>query len=126
MFEDAPFAVRSARRVGLHVVGIHNDHDGRDEDFIRSWSDIFTHNYDDVSLEAIHTFDDAGPQGHARGGVGVVRLLLVAGSPEPSSSLLVSRLAVEADQVLAIDRGAEACRVARRCGRMPFAATPTP
>ena len=59
VFEDAPFAVRSARRVGLHVVGIHNDHDGRDEDFIRSWSDIFTHNYDDVSLEAIHTFDDA-------------------------------------------------------------------
>lgn len=59
VFEDAPFAVRSARRVGLHVVGIHNDHDGRDEDFIRSWSDIFTRNYDDVSLEAIHTFDDA-------------------------------------------------------------------
>ena len=41
-----------------------------------------------------------------------MRLLLVAGSPEPSSSSLVSHLAVEADQVLAIDRGAEACRVA--------------
>ena len=41
-----------------------------------------------------------------------MRLLLVAGSPEPSSSSLVSRLAVEADQVLAIDRGAEACRAA--------------
>ena len=41
------------------ILCIHNDHDGRDEDFIRSWSDIFTHNYDDVSLEAIHTFDDA-------------------------------------------------------------------
>lgn len=41
-----------------------------------------------------------------------MRLLLVAGSPEPSSSSLVSRLASEADQVLAIDRGAEACRAA--------------
>ena len=59
VFEDAPFAVRSARRVGLHVVGIFNDHDGRDEEFIRSWADIFTNNYDDVSLDAILAFDDA-------------------------------------------------------------------
>ena len=41
-----------------------------------------------------------------------MRLLLVAGSPEPSSPALVSRLAAETDQVLAIDRGAEACRAA--------------
>ena len=59
VFEDAPFAVRSARRVGLHVVGIYNDHDGRDENFIRSWADIFTNNYDNVSLAAIEAFDDA-------------------------------------------------------------------
>ena len=59
VFEDAPFAVRSARRVGLHVAGIYNDHDGRDEGFIRSWADIFSVNYDSVSLEAIHSFDDA-------------------------------------------------------------------
>lgn len=58
VFEDAPFAVRSARRAGFHVVGIHNDHDGRDPDFIASWSDIFTENYDSVSLEAIEAFDD--------------------------------------------------------------------
>lgn len=59
VFEDAPFAVRSARRVGLHVVGIYNDHDGRDEGFIRAWSDIFTREYEDVSLDAILAFDDA-------------------------------------------------------------------
>ena len=41
-----------------------------------------------------------------------MRLLLVAGSPEPSSTPLVSHLAARADQVLAIDRGAEACRAA--------------
>ena len=59
VFEDAPFAVRAARRTGLHVAGIYNDHDGRDEGFIRSWSDIFTHNYDNLSLAAIRSFDDA-------------------------------------------------------------------
>lgn len=41
-----------------------------------------------------------------------MRVLLVAGSPEPSSPELVSRLAAEADLVCAIDRGAEACRAA--------------
>ena len=41
-----------------------------------------------------------------------MRLLLVAGSPEPSSTDLVARLASDADSVLAIDRGAEACRAA--------------
>lgn len=59
VFEDAPFAVRSARRGGFYVVGIHNDHDGRDPEFISSWADIFTENYDSVSLDAIRAFDDA-------------------------------------------------------------------
>lgn len=59
VFEDAPFAVRSARRAGFHVAGIHNDHDGRDPRFIASWADIFSENYESVSFEAIAAFDDA-------------------------------------------------------------------
>lgn len=59
VFEDAPFAVRSSRSAGFHVAGIHNDHDGRDPEFIRAWSDIYSENYESISLEAIRDFDDA-------------------------------------------------------------------
>lgn len=41
-----------------------------------------------------------------------MRVLLVAGSPEPSSSNLVSQLAASVDRVIAVDRGAEVCRAA--------------
>lgn len=41
-----------------------------------------------------------------------MRVLLVAGSPEPSLPELVAKLAGEAELVMAIDRGAEACRAA--------------
>lgn len=41
-----------------------------------------------------------------------MRLLLVAGSPEPSSPDLVARLASSSDLVMAVDRGADACRAA--------------
>ena len=41
-----------------------------------------------------------------------MRILLVAGSPAPSSPALVSRLAAQNDLVLAVDRGADACRAA--------------
>lgn len=69
VFEDAPFGVRTSRLAGFHVVGISTGHDGRDESFVRAWADIFTHNYDDVSLGAIQAFDDAArrpvPEGPA-------------------------------------------------------------
>lgn len=41
-----------------------------------------------------------------------MRVLLVAGSPEPSTPATVASLAREADVVVAIDRGAEVCRAA--------------
>lgn len=41
-----------------------------------------------------------------------MRVLLVAGSPFPSSPELVSKLAEQVDCVMAIDRGAEVCRTA--------------
>lgn len=59
VFEDAPFGVMSARRAGFHVAAVHNDHDGRDAALIRPWADIFSENYDALTLEAIRGFDDA-------------------------------------------------------------------
>lgn len=41
-----------------------------------------------------------------------MRVLLVAGSPEPSSPALVASLAAEADLVIAVDCGAQICRAA--------------
>lgn len=59
VFEDAPFGVRTSRRAGFHVAAVYNDHDGRDPEFIRSWADIFSHDYEQISLDAIRAFDDA-------------------------------------------------------------------
>lgn len=59
VFEDAPFAVRTSRKAGFHVVGIHNDHDGRDPEFIKAWTDLYSENYESISLDAIAAFDDS-------------------------------------------------------------------
>ena len=59
VFEDAPFGVRTARRAGFHVAAIYNDHDGRDESFVHAWADLFSHEYDTLTLDAIRAFDDA-------------------------------------------------------------------
>lgn len=59
VFEDAPFGIRTARLAGFHVAGIYNGHDGRDEDFVRAWADVFSHDYDDLSVEGLRGFDDA-------------------------------------------------------------------
>ena len=62
VFEDAPFGVRTARRAGFHVCAVHNDHDGRDADFLHAWADVFSEGYAGVSLDALRTFDDARRQ----------------------------------------------------------------
>lgn len=59
-----------------------------------------------------------------------MRVLLVAGSPEPSSIDLVSKLACSVDKVIAVDRGAEVCRSASIvpsafCGDADTVSTPT-
>lgn len=59
VFEDAPFGVMTVRRAGFHVACVHNDHDGRPEDLLRSWADLFSEGYEGLSLEAIRSFDDA-------------------------------------------------------------------
>ncbi|MCI6274261.1 MAG: thiamine diphosphokinase [Coriobacteriaceae bacterium] len=113
VFEDAPFGVRTSKRAGFNVVGLMNDHDGRDERDVRPWCDIYAHGFGELSLALIEDFAGAPMmQGAAAPGARPLRALVVDGSPAPSSPALVARLAAAADYVVAADRGAEACRAA--------------
>ena len=105
VFEDAPFAVRTAHDLGLKTVCLYNDHDGRDQDFCREHCDILAHGYGELSLALLD--DYARQQGDV---TGTLRALVVDGSPDPSSAELVRGLAMESDYVIAADRGARVCR----------------
>lgn len=107
VFEDAPFGVQTAHRAGFAVVGLFNEHDGRREQDIRPFCDIFVHGYPELSLALLHDFERPVPAEGAP-----LRALIVAGSPEPSSPALLTRLADEADYVVAADGGADACHAA--------------
>ena len=101
VFEDAPFGVRSAARAGFPVVALFNDHDGRDRGFLERWATQVATGYGELSLGRLAGL---APR--------TMRALVVAASPEPSSPVLVSRLAREADYVIAADAGAEVLRAA--------------
>ena len=58
------------------------------------------------------TTEGAARAGNADADAGRLHVLLVAGSPEPSSPDLVAGIASACDIVIAVDRGAEACRAA--------------
>lgn len=107
VFEDAPFGVATPRAAGFPVCALYNDHDGRDQDFLREHACILAHGWREVSLALLE--DYAEPPTNVRG---VCRVLVVDGSPAPSSPELVARLAAEARAVIAVDRGAETCRAA--------------
>lgn len=107
VFEDAPFALRSAKNFGLRTVCLYNDHDGRDLDFCTRHSDILAHGYAELSLALLA--DYAAPEGPAHG---TLDALVVDGSPVQSSASLVRRLADESGYVIAVDRGLGACRAA--------------
>ncbi len=96
VFEDAPFGVRSAARAGFPVMALFNDHDGRDEAFLRTWATIVTRGYEDV-----HPAQLSNLVPH------VMKALVINGSPEPSSTELVTCLAKETDWVVAADRGSQ-------------------
>lgn len=107
VFEDAPFGVRTARRAGFPVVGLMNDHDGRREEDVRPWCDVFVHGYAELSLALLRDYERP-----ARAAGDPLRALVVAGSPEPSAPALVARLAEASDYVICADGGADACRAA--------------
>lgn len=107
VFEDAPFGVRTARRAGFAVVGLMNDHDGRREQDVRPWCDVFAHGFVELSLPLLADYERPRPAAGAP-----LRALIVAGSPEPSSPALLASLSDEADYVVVADGGADACRAA--------------
>ena len=130
VFEDAPFGVQTSHKAGFHVVGLMNDHDGRREEDVRPYCDIYAHGFAELSLALINDYADPLPAaGNSPSGnkCGVAHgekpapapaeksalpVLVVDGSPEPSSPELVTRLASEAEYVICADGGAAACRAA--------------
>lgn len=111
VFEDAPFGVRTAHDAGFPTVCLLNDHDGRDERFMRENSDVLVHGYPELSLALLHDYERTPASTGTKGDFqGVMRALIVGGSPEASSPDLVARLAREADYIVAADRGAEALK----------------
>ena len=109
VFEDAPFGVRSAHAAGFPTVCLFNNHDGRNEAFLRANCDIFAHGWEELSLELLRDYErPAKGSGHNP----ALKVLVVAGSPRLSSPALISRLARQAGYVIATDRGAEALMAA--------------
>ena len=107
VFEDAPFGVRTARRAGFAVVGLMNDHDGRREEDVRPFCDVFAHGFAELSLPLLRDYErPVAAHGEP------LRALVVAGSPGPSSPALLAALADDADYVVCADGGADACRAA--------------
>ncbi|WP_322290269.1 thiamine diphosphokinase [Paratractidigestivibacter sp.] len=106
VFEDAPFGVQTSHKAGFSVVGLMNDHDGRREEDVRPYCDIYVHGYAELSLALLE--DYARPAGGEKANAAPLQVLVVDGSPEPSSPELVRSLAGAAEYVVAVDRGAEA------------------
>ena len=96
VFEDAPFGVRAAARAGFPTAALFNDHDGRDERFLRQWATVVLHGYEGLTVSDLERL---APR--------ALRVLVVGGSPQPSSVRLVAELAERADIVMAADRGAD-------------------
>ena len=99
VFEDAPFGIRSAARAGFPVVGVLNDHDGRDVDFVQRWSTLV------VRENEFETFSPTSLEGLSPQ---TLDALLVAASPRRCSDGLLSRMAAGAQLVVAADAGADA------------------
>ena len=59
VFEDAPFGVRTAHEAGFPTVALINDHDGRDEAFLKEHSDILVHGYGELSRALIEDWAGA-------------------------------------------------------------------
>ncbi len=110
VFEDAPFGVQTAHKAGFSVVGLMNDHDGRREEDVRPYCDIYAHGFAELSLALLRDYERpaAGQRSADVRSRRPLEVLVVDGSPDASSPELVSALARRADYVIAVDRGAEA------------------
>lgn len=110
VFEDAPFGAQTAQNAGFPVVALYNDHDGRDPVFMREHSNIFAHTYGELSLLRLQDYER--PLTSVPSGEKPLEVLVVGGSPEAVSHTTLSICAQSADYLIAVDHGADACRVA--------------
>lgn len=108
VFEDAPFGVSTAYKAGFPTVCLFNDHDGRDENFMRANCDVFVHGYPELSLDLLTDY----ARSLTTAPTNTMNCLVIGGSPVPSSTDLVTRLAADADWIVAVDRGAETLKSA--------------
>lgn len=102
VFEDAPFGVRSAVRAGFPTVAILNDHDGRDEGFLRTWATVVARSYEGLCVKEFASLEPR-----------ITDALIVAGSPQASSAELVKLLASRSSLVIAADKGIDVLHEAR-------------
>lgn len=107
VFEDGPFGLRAARLAGFPTAAVWMDGRGRDPEECARFADIFSHGFTDLSLDIIRDYERP-----VAGADGTMRALVVDGSPEAAALELVRDLAGEADFVVAVDRGADACLAA--------------
>lgn len=107
VFEDAPFGVRTCHEAGFPVVGLFNPADGRREEDVRPWCDVFAHGYAELSVPLLRDFER--PAADPRGALSA---LVVAGSPERCAPALLARAASGCDYVVCADGGVDACHEA--------------
>lgn len=107
VFEDSPVGLASAHAAGLPTVCVFDDGGTRSLVASSAPADILVHGYGELSLSLLEDYER--PAARPRG---VTRVLVVDGSPQPSSPELVRRLAGESDYVIAVDRGAQTLRAA--------------
>lgn len=100
-----PRRIDAACGVGFPTVLVLDEGDEARQDALAGRCDILVHDLRELSLALIEDYVPHVAEGQLRG---VLRALVVNGSPEPSSPGLVRALAGEADYVIAADRGAEA------------------
>lgn len=103
VFEDAPFNTRVAGSLGIHTVCLLSPHGDRDEAECRDSCDILVHGFGELSVALL---DDYEPAPELPANAPAMETLIVAGSPEPSSTGLVKRLAAGADYLVTADAGA--------------------
>ena len=107
VFEDSPVGLASARAAGFPTVCVFDDGGARSLAASHAHADILVHGYGELSLPLLEDYER--PVARPRG---VTRVLVVDGSPQPSSPGLVRRLAGESDYLVAADRGAQTLRSA--------------
>lgn len=97
-------ALGKARELGLRTVCILGERDASRQPAFEAACDVLVRGWGELSLALVEDYAPPVSEGAASGWL---HALIVNGSPEPSSPELVRALALEADYVIAADRGAQ-------------------